>query len=310
MANRNINPAQLRENVTVFVRGNITYSRITRHITGAELEKAVERKKRLNIQYGLPDIQHPEPFITITINNARVVPQGAQMNTEEQYIEQRFYQRQSDPSNNYTIQSKSPYLPWIGEIDKNDSKKVNQIKPEGELANKLDVTLVLRSYKPGGQFANKGWNLDGVISMEPVRYYSGADTASRMAAAGLTYVPLPTGTVPVTDLEPPVASITEEPIPPVEPKIAPAAPAPVAPPVGDPYASNVQATPTQTPPPQAAANEPWVCSVCGTTNTSQFCGGCGSQKPAMTHPYITPNLAGTAQQGGITYDPNELDNQY
>ena len=303
MSDQSIKPSMLKENETVFVRGNVTFSRITRHIAGDELIRDQKRRERLNLS------PITKPFITITVTNARVIPRTpGQLTLEEQYIQNRFYHKPADNSENYSIQSKSPYLPWISQADPDNPKKITQIKPVGEPANGLDVTLVLRSFSAGqGPYANnKGWNLDGVIANEPIRYYSGTDTASRMAAAGLTFIPLPAGSVPVTDLEAPAEPIENAPVAPME-TAEPVTP--VAPPVGNPYASSAQQsgfggmTPPVTP---AQDNGTWTCPTCGTAgNTGKFCQNCAAPKPVnVGNPY------GNTNAGGIMYDPNQLDNTY
>ena len=289
MSNHTIQPTMLKENETVFVRGNVVFSRITRHITGEELQKDQQRRQRLGLNPIL------KPYITITVNNARVIPATpGKMTAEEQYVQERFYKRGQDPSDIYSIQSKSPYLPWIGQANSANPQQIDQIKPVGEPANGLDVTLVLRTFQ-AGVYANKGWNLDGLIANEPIRYYSSADTASRMAAAGLTFNPLPAGSIPATDLEIPAAPIENAPSVPAD------EPTQVTPPVGNPYANAAPAGFGMTPPDTGA----WICPKCGSSSTGNFCNSCGSPKPAG-NPY-----AGTAPQaGGIMYDPSQFDNNY
>lgn len=284
-----ISPNQLKADVSVFVRGTLQFSRVTKHIAGEDLKKENIRRERI----GMSAVE--TPFLTATINNAQVVPlKKGQLSLEEQYIENRFYQRANDPSNHYSIISKSPFLPWIGEADPANKSTIRQIKPEGELATGLDVMLVLRTYQ-AGSYQNKGFNLDGIIVYEPVRYYTSADATARMAAAGLTYIPLPAGTVPASDLEmnkqdKPADAVTN-----------------VQPPTGNAYRGSEQNR-IDTHASVQTNNGPWVCQACGAEgNTGKFCQNCASPKPEATaFPANDPDFRNAAQPGGIMYNPDDL----
>lgn len=232
--NYTVNLNQLAPNATVLVRGKLAYSRLAKQIDGEELQKDMQRRQ----QKGWIPIE--KPYTTATINNAQVIYANPQQKTPvEIYVEEHFYQSRSQHAQgwSYTANNKGKNLPYICEMKGNNAM---QVIPEGELANGLDVTLVLRVFK--GK-PNNGLSLDGVIVNEPIRYYNGGNAGAGLANLGITFVP---AAAPAA--APASAPVTEsvEPAAPVQaPATAPANfPAddnpfggPVSAPVGNPYAT-------------------------------------------------------------------------
>ena len=283
--NKNVPDAtSIRPGINVYVRGNVSFSRITRHVAGDELIKENQRRQ---IQFRLQPIT--KPYTQVTLSNARIVPVNpAQMTPEEQYIQNKFYiaEGESNPGH-YTIYSKSPYLPNVAQAHPDDPRNVDQVNPTGELAVGLDVTLVLRTYQSNNA-NNKGVNLDLVICNEPVRYFSTSDLTTRLKEAGIIYNPLPAGTVKNTDLD-----LTPNQTQPVPAPSEPHSPQPmVNPPVGNPY-SNKPEFPMNNPQP---AEETWTCPVCNTPGiTGNFCNNCGTAK-SMANPGHNPYASGGIMQ--------------
>ena len=175
---KTISNNQLRPESTIWVKGNLTYSRVTKQISGDELKKDIDRKK----QNGRIPIE--KPYTTASICNAQVLYQNPQAPTiEEKYIEERLFTSAKHPGYNFQGVNKGNRLPYIGNLSGN---QFIQIAPEGELDNGLDVTLIIRVFKGNPQ---NGVTLDGIILNEPVRYYS--SNGLGLAERGITMVPAP-----------------------------------------------------------------------------------------------------------------------
>lgn len=178
MANHSINNNQLRPDQTIWVKGKLTYSRVTKQISGDELQADIQRKRQNN------RIPIEKPYTTASICDAQVLYQNPQQPTiEEKFIEERLYTSQKNPGYNYTAVNKGNRLPYIGKLEGN---QFIQIVPEGELDNGLDVTLIIRVFKGNPQ---NGTTLDAIIVNEPIRYYSSANLG--LAERGLVMVAAP-----------------------------------------------------------------------------------------------------------------------
>lgn len=322
----------------IYVEGITTYSRLAKHIEGEELQKDMARKQ----QMGMNPIT--KPYTTISIKDAKIRPQNpAALSKEEMYVQERFYMKQeTDPNTKtptgntyiYTVNSKSPFLPNVSQYD-SETNVAKQVDLNGqELDTGLKVILCLSVYQPKN-FSNKGIGLDGIIVMDPIRFYAASN--NDLSALGITYQPLPgdearAAVTPHADntanqatATPPVAAVAPapamQPNTPVQPVTT--APTPVG---GTPQIQQpVAQTPVQpaTPNPlQNAMNAPvmgdpetpWICSSCGTTNVAnqKFCGNCGNQKPAanaVNNPYAQ-NVNPVQPTSGIVYEPNPTDRNY
>lgn len=179
MANRTVNTNMLTPNKTIMIRGKLTYSRVTKFIDGDELRKDNQRRAQRN----LPEIS--KPYTTASICNATVLYENPNQKTPEDiYAEESLYQSTSPTNTGWNFQgmNKGKILPYIA-VMRPDGTTADQIKPEGELAAGLDVTLVLRVFaaKP-----NNGVGLDGIIVNEPIRYYNGG-LGIGLAERGITF---------------------------------------------------------------------------------------------------------------------------
>lgn len=227
MANRTINLNQLTPNTTVLVRGKLAFSRLAKQIDGEELQKDMQRRQ----QKGWLPID--KPYTTVTINNAQIVCANGQKSLADTYVEEHFYQSRAQQATgwSYTANNKGKNLPYICEMK---GQQAVQVIPEAELANGLDVTLVLRVFK--GK-PNNGLSLDGVIVNEPIRYYSGGQGAG-LSELGITFVPAAAPAAPVAA---PAAPAAPAQAPVAAPANFPADDnpfgAPVTAPVGNPFAA-------------------------------------------------------------------------
>ena len=291
--NRTVSESQLTVNTYVLVRGNIEFARLLNKIEGDELVKDQRRK----MQMGMSPID--KPYTTVTLTNARIVPiKPGFKSPEETFVEERFYKRAGDPADapfHYTINNKSPYPNLFYQAEPGKNTEGTQIYPEAELANGLDVILILRIFQ-ATNFARKSVTLHSIMLQEPVRYYVGNNTKA-LEAAGII---LHNTSRPTTG--------TAAPAP------APAAPM-SAPEVSNPFSTQ----PVNAAPAAPAAVEPmpepegpWTCPKCGSVVAAgqMFCGTCGTQKNApVGNPYASQATPNT-QAGGIRYDANDTNRNY
>ena len=160
---------------TVMVQGTTVYSRVASFVEGEELRKANQRS------------QYPKdnPYTTITVDNPVIIPVNPNgLTYEEACVQSKFSNGKCYAHNS------SRNLPWIGVRREDAPNVVDQIKPEGELATDLNVTLVLRIF-PAKRGRRGGCSLDGVIVNEPIRYYNGAAAVDSLKAYGITLNTLP-----------------------------------------------------------------------------------------------------------------------
>lgn len=346
--NYKIQTNQLTVSAKIYVEGVTTFSRLAKHIEGEELEKDKKRKQ----QRGMVIID--KPYTTISIEDAKIRPQNpAALSLEEQYVQERFYMKSKmDAATNtpvgntyvYNINNKSPYLPPVSQFDP-ATKVAKQVNLNGnELATGLKVLLCLSVYQ-SKTWGGKGISLDGVIVMEPIRYYT--SSAQDYSALGITYVGLPEdeareAAMPEHQEAAQTPAQASAPTAPVGNAFAsaqqaqPAAPVANGPtPVGGTVQMQTPVTPTapvnqqaqQTTPANNFANSmnapvppttdpetPWICTSCQTTNPAsmKFCGNCGSPKTAVNNGNPYANNAGTAAAAtpGIVYEPNPTDRNY
>lgn len=178
---KTINCNQLNPGAIYLVRGKVSFSRITRHTTDKERDEANKRR------------MHPidKNYTTITLYDAVVLARDPQNpSIEERYASECLYKSSSQnyPNNNFSAINKSPNLPQIAVLEGNNQYK--QIIPENELAQGLDVTLVMRVYKTK---MNNGVSLDKVFVNEPIKYYTGNQKSvdNALAGYGIVFQALP-----------------------------------------------------------------------------------------------------------------------
>lgn len=192
MSNRTITTNQLTPGRIFLVRGKVGFSRLTSRIEGEELQQDIQRRR----SKGWLPIE--KPYTTITINQAEVIVKDSNnIQPEEQYAIESLYTSSSQRGQggySYTANNKGTRaLPYIAVTRAGSQGVVDQIQPEGELANGLDVTLVMRVFK--GK-PNIGVSLDGVIVNEPIRYFDNTRAGAGLDGFGITFNPLAPGTLP------------------------------------------------------------------------------------------------------------------
>jgi hypothetical protein len=315
MANYSISASQITEGKNVFIRGKLGFAVLARLIEGAELVASDQRRTK----NGMTPVG--KPHITATIIHAEV--QCADPNNptlEEQFVSERRYDSPKRPETgaNYSIDSKGSTLPVIAIPSPKGDGTYDQDESGQELAQGLDVTLVLRTYKPK-DFNNRGLALEQVIVHEAPRYYNagGVDPAE-LAARGIVLngTPRPVQATPASAAPAavPVATEVEDGLsfPTPQPASAPVAVAAQAP-------VQVQAPATAVAAPVAAAPAPAPVAVAGTApapapaqeetledklvrleaeNASLKDAGSAVGAPVATGPW---SGSGQAQQAGITY---------
>lgn len=177
----NIIAEHLREDQTIFVRGKLSYSRLTALIDGEDLARSIEQARARGSRYPTT-----KPHTTVSLVDATVNPVDPSNPTlEERYVMEKLYQVKNGDNagkTGYSIDDKSPNLPPV--FEKQDSGTYKQVKIEQDLDSGLDVTLVLGTYKQDG-YDKRGIGINQVLVNEKIRYFqsAGTDTAA-LAAAG------------------------------------------------------------------------------------------------------------------------------
>lgn len=171
------------------VRGKVAFSRIRSQIKDEELKRTNER----NQQQGRLAIDKPHTKLSLK-QCTLIVKDPNNLTVGEQYVQERMFLSQKHPENGYCYEglNKGKFLPVVARRVPEDPNTIQQYEPSellGELANDLDVTILMRVFesKP-----NNGITLDTVIVNEPIRFYQGGAQTS-LAAAGLTLRPSAAG---------------------------------------------------------------------------------------------------------------------
>ncbi|MEV7870178.1 hypothetical protein AB0P17_29725 [Streptomyces sp. NPDC088124] len=304
MTTHTISASQLVEGKSVLIRGKLAFAVLTRLIQGAELVASDERKSK----NGMNPVGRPH--VTATIVNAEVqLADPSNPTLEEQFVSERRYPSRKNPNSgpNYAIDSKGSNLPVIAIPSAAGDGTYDQDESGQELAHGLDVTLVLRVYKPKN-FNNRGLALDQVIVHEKPRYYTGGIGQADLAARGIVFngAPRPIQAAPVDAAAgDPVGTEVEDglsfpaPQPTTEPEVMAAQ---VQTPVAQPTAVAAPVA-AATPPPAAApapapqeTQEQEIARLKAKINVLK---GAGS---AVGAPVATgPWNGGPAEQAGITY---------
>ncbi|MFI1408770.1 hypothetical protein ACH4Y0_02345 [Streptomyces sp. NPDC020707] len=307
MTNYSISAGQITEGKNVFIRGKLGFAVLARLIEGAELVASDQRKT----QNGMNPVG--KPHTTATIIHAEV--QFADPNNptlEEQFVSERRYDSPKRPEtgSNYSIDSKGSTLPVIVIPSPKGDGTYDQDESGRELAQGLDVTLVLRTYKPKN-FSNRGLALEQVIVHEVPRYYSaGGIDQAELAARGIVLngTPRPVQAAPASAAPAavPVATEVEDGLsfPTPQPASAPVAVAAQAPVQAQSPATAVAAPVAAAPAPVAvpAPAQPETLEEklarLEAENASLKDNGSPVGAPVATGPW---NGSGQAQQAGITY---------
>lgn len=164
---RTVSHNQLTPGSVFLVRGQVGFSRITRHTTDEERDK--DNLRRIH--------KIDRNYTTISVYNAQVLAKDpANPTPEEIYGLESCYNSSRNaeyPGLNYTGMNKSKFLPKVGLIkkgcDPNNHPSYDEIQLSGELVKGTDVTLVLRVFAGQG---NNGVALDTVlINTHDFQYY-------------------------------------------------------------------------------------------------------------------------------------------
>lgn len=189
----------LTEGTILMVRGKIAYSRLTKLIDGADLVAVNQRKAANNMS------PINSPHVTCALTQPQVVfTDPSNPSYDEQFVAERFYVSPKNPSAGpmYSIDSKGKSLPTIAVPSDKGDDSYDQDTSGRELANGLDVTLVLRVYKPKN-YAKRGMAIEHIVVNEPVRYYSGSNAATEaLAARGIVFNAPPVAVAPSNEPAP------------------------------------------------------------------------------------------------------------
>ncbi|MGW5929365.1 hypothetical protein ACWF2L_24410 [Streptomyces anulatus] len=298
--NHSISASKIAEGKNVFIRGKLGFAILARLIEGAELVTSDQRKTK----NGMSPIG--KPHTTATITHAEV--QFADPNSptlEEQFVSERRYDSPKNPDTgpNYSIDSKGSTLPVIAIPSPKGDGTYDQDESGLELAQGLDVTLVLRTYKPK-DFNNRGLALEQVIVHEPPRYYkAGGVDQAELAARGIVLngTPRPVQATPAAPVNAAVPVATEIEgglsFPAPQPTSAPVNVAAQAPVQTAPATVSVAPAPVTAPAPAQETLEQKLARL-EAENASLRDAGSAVGSPVATGPW---NGSGPAQEAGITY---------
>lgn len=234
MSTKQFQAEKLTEGSLVMVRGKINFARLTKVIEGEDLERANQTK----VANGMSPVN--TPHVTATLSEPQVLfADPANPTYEESFVAERFYVSKKNPDAGplFNIDSKGNTPPTIAIPSPKGDGTYDQDTSQQELANGLDVTLVLRTYKPK-TYNKRGLAIEHVVVNEPVRYYSGAGSATQaLAARGIVFNSPPVTLPPSTQEVPAHPDDNQVAVPPnsqvqdgfVMPAPAPSEPAPAAP---------------------------------------------------------------------------------
>lgn len=181
MANYQVHATQLTPGTNVHIKGKLTFSRLAQLVDGEELAKSDAQR----VQNKMSPVGRPHTSVNLA--EAEVVfADPANPTPEEIFVQERRYLSKVHPEYglSYSLDNKSTTLPIVG-VQKADGT-VEQVILEGDLAAGIEVTLVLRVYKPQG-YANCGLILELVVLHEPVRYYNAGINTGELAARGIVF---------------------------------------------------------------------------------------------------------------------------
>ncbi|MFD9867522.1 hypothetical protein ACFXI8_23865 [Streptomyces niveus] len=297
-----ISASRITEGKNVFIRGKLGFAVLARLIEGEELVASDERRTK----NGMSPIG--KPHTTATIIHAEV--QCADPNNptlEEQFVSERRYDSPKRPETgpNYAIDSKGSTLPVIVIPSPKGDGTYDQDESGRELAQGLDVTLVLRTYKPKN-FNNRGLALEQVIVHEEPQYYKagGIVDHAELAARGIVLngTPRPVQATPASAAPAASVPVTTE----VEDGLSFPAPQPASAPVAAAAQSPVHGPPATDAAPAAAlapapAGQKTLeerLAELEAENASLRDNGSPVGAPVATGPWDGPDQA---QQAGITY---------
>jgi hypothetical protein len=311
-----VHATQLTPNTTVHIKGKLTYSRLAKLVDGEDLARVDQQR----IANGMQPIGRAHT--SVNLSEAEVVfADPANPTKEETFVQERRFISAKHPEHgqSYSMDNKSLNLPIVGV--KNADGTVEQVILEGDLAAGLEVTLVLRVYKPKG-YTNCGLSLDLVLLHEKPRYYNAGVNTSELAARGIIFTAppkqvsgaeaaaaaapaaavaaagLPAGTDPNTGLPAPAPAVAAVPAtPPVMQPAPVAAPAAVVAPVTAPVAPAAVAPAVQ----QYETPEQELARLRAESAARNAASAASGGESAFGGPWVdpTPVAAGAAQ--GIAY---------
>lgn len=216
-----ININTIPTGTTVSVTGLVDFSHIKTQIAGEEL--AAENARRT--ARGL--IPSDKPYTRLNIKNCQVDYLDPNNPTDaEKAIAERFFVATKHPEKGqcYAPVNKSSVLPNVYVRSNAQSKQLERLVLENELAPDVPVTVNVRFYKTK---LNTGISLDSVIVNEkPVRYYS-SNSEAALTARGFTIVDNPDMDAQTAANRIDAQVIPEAPVPQAAPYIPPVAEAPV-----------------------------------------------------------------------------------
>jgi hypothetical protein len=183
---RTVSNKKLTPGKTYLIRGKVGFSKITRLTTDEERMEANKHRR-----YAIDS-----NYTTITLYDAQVLAKDpANPTPEEIYGKESLYISKSPnyTGQSFTAISKSQQLPRVAittSVNADGTTNLQEIKPEGELAVGLDVTVQMRVFSSA---QNNGVTIAMIIINESApRYYGGNDLSKKaLAEMGMILTELP-----------------------------------------------------------------------------------------------------------------------
>lgn len=168
------------------ISGKVVYSRIA-----SVIDEEEARRRAVNSPAMYPTtVEHTR----IAINDAVVLFADPNNPTvEERYVQQNLYTEKRTGKTAWSIDNKGHFLPPVFQLNP-ETNQYEQVNPlEGELANELPVTIVLRVIKPKKPGYNPGLVIERIAVNGPIQYYTPAGTISNdvLAERGLLFAAAP-----------------------------------------------------------------------------------------------------------------------
>lgn len=210
MANININSVPVDSKV--WVTGIVDYSRIASPIDGEELAEDDARRAARGL------MPTGKAHTRLTLRNCVVNYENPTSPTiAEQFIQDKFYDSKQHPENSpcFTAMNKSKNLPGLFCRENEQTKRVEAVIAEAELAPGTPVTVMIRFF---ASKQNHGCSLDMVIvNTKPITYYSknmaeaalkehGFEVISSEATATVSVPPRPQIPAPTAQVAPPLTN--------------------------------------------------------------------------------------------------------
>lgn len=182
---KNFNAEQLKEGSVVFIKGTISFARLTRLLEGKELAESIVSAKARGIRYPTK-----EPHTSLQLENPQILvtdPSG-QPTYNDLFMASQCYVSKTGKNAGkllFNIDNKGQVLP-VCLVNDPTTGAYRQIFLEKEPAAGQEVILAVNIYKPR-EYEQRGWGIAQVYFQHPIEYYNASGVSKdALAALGIT----------------------------------------------------------------------------------------------------------------------------